>query len=103
METSPADISRGGQGGIARARIAFCRLRIRFVAPLSLSPLHIYVHIILTGKPGRPALISSTPRFAAEDDKWNERALRSLDRNYYTILLLLLLLFVLSSLQFDKY
>lgn len=69
METSPADISRGGQGGIARARTAFCRLRIRFVAPLP-SSYSIYVHIILTGNPNRPALISSTPQFAAEDGKW---------------------------------
>jgi len=41
METSPTDISRGDQDGIARARTAFCRLRIRFVAPHSLL-LHTY-------------------------------------------------------------
>jgi len=42
------------------AHTAFCRLRIRSAAPLSVLPSRLRVHIILTGNPGCPALISST-------------------------------------------
>lgn len=78
METSAADISRGGQGGTARAHTAFCRLRIRSAASLSVPPSFLpRVHIILTGNLGRPALISSTLGLAMQMTR-ESRASRNL-------------------------